>query len=134
AYNCLQPPAPPAPPLQQNRLFLPTDVVLPWEQKHFGNANWTFQQDSTPAHKVKKTQEWCKANFPYMISSEEGSPYKPDVNPMDYSVLSSLESKACTKPHKTLDSLKQSLLRECDRLNVKELRPIDENFCKRFCL
>ncbi|GFY10541.1 uncharacterized protein TNCV_2193621 [Trichonephila clavipes] len=69
-----------------------------------------------------------------MISSEEGSPYKPDVNPMDYSVGSSLESKACTKPHKTLDSLKQSLLRECDRLNVKELSSIDENFGKRFRL
>ncbi|GFS48149.1 hypothetical protein TNCV_2295721, partial [Trichonephila clavipes] len=26
AYNRLQPPAPPAPPLQQNRLFLPTPV------------------------------------------------------------------------------------------------------------
>ncbi|GFX52932.1 hypothetical protein TNCV_3228001 [Trichonephila clavipes] len=27
AYNRLQPPAPPAPPLQQNRLFLPTTAV-----------------------------------------------------------------------------------------------------------
>ncbi|GFX57599.1 hypothetical protein TNCV_2675851, partial [Trichonephila clavipes] len=27
AYNRLQPPAPPAPPLQQNRLFLPTLVI-----------------------------------------------------------------------------------------------------------
>ncbi|GBL98509.1 hypothetical protein AVEN_111630-1 [Araneus ventricosus] len=25
-------------------------VVLPWAKKHFGNVNWTFQQDSAPAH------------------------------------------------------------------------------------
>ncbi|GFV40643.1 DDE_3 domain-containing protein [Trichonephila clavipes] len=49
-------------------------VVLSCAQKHFGNANWTFQQDSAPAHKVKKTQEWCKVNFPDTISSEECPP------------------------------------------------------------
>ncbi|GBN10608.1 hypothetical protein AVEN_232511-1 [Araneus ventricosus] len=46
-------------------------VVLPWAKKHFGNANWTFQQDSTPAHKAKKAQDWCKAHFSDMISSAE---------------------------------------------------------------
>ncbi|GFW71344.1 uncharacterized protein TNCV_537621 [Trichonephila clavipes] len=45
-------------------------VVLPWAQKHSGNAKWTFQHDSTPPYKAKKAQEWCKANFPYIISSE----------------------------------------------------------------
>ncbi|GFW20364.1 hypothetical protein TNCV_3458021 [Trichonephila clavipes] len=38
-----------------------------------------------------------------------------------------MESRACT----TLDSLKQSLLREWDRLKVKDLRPIVKKFCKR---
>ncbi|KAM8709407.1 hypothetical protein ACLKA7_016243 [Drosophila subpalustris] len=28
-------------------------VVIPWAQQHFGDADWTFQQDSTPAHKAK---------------------------------------------------------------------------------
>ncbi|GFS65547.1 uncharacterized protein TNCV_2469301 [Trichonephila clavipes] len=67
---------------------------------------------TAPAHKAQKTQDWCKANFPDMISSEERPPYTPDLNPMDYSVRSILESRACSKSHKTLDSLKQSLLRE----------------------
>ncbi|GFX03126.1 uncharacterized protein TNCV_4289091 [Trichonephila clavipes] len=31
-------------------------VALPWDQKHFGNASWTLQQDSAPVCKAKKTQ------------------------------------------------------------------------------
>ncbi|GFW91682.1 DDE_3 domain-containing protein [Trichonephila clavipes] len=64
-------------------------------------------RNSEPAHKGKKTQERCKANFPDMISSVEWSPYQPDLNRMDYSVWSVLESRTCTKPHKALGSLKQ---------------------------
>ncbi|GFW22099.1 DDE_3 domain-containing protein [Trichonephila clavipes] len=46
-------------------------AVLPRAQKHFENTNWTFHQDSTSTYKAKKPQEWCKANFPAMILSEE---------------------------------------------------------------
>jgi hypothetical protein len=34
-------------------------VVLPWAQQHFGNQQWTFQQDSAPVDKVRTTSEWC---------------------------------------------------------------------------
>ncbi|GFX20427.1 uncharacterized protein TNCV_3487851 [Trichonephila clavipes] len=62
--------------------------------------------------------------------------YSPAPNPMDYSVGSILESRASTKPHKTLDSLKESLLREWSILKVKDLRFVGENFCKllRLCI
>ncbi|GFW32532.1 dynein heavy chain 7, axonemal [Trichonephila clavipes] len=60
-----------------------------------------------------------------MISSKEWSPYSPDLNPMDYSVWSVLE---CTKPHKTLNSLKQSLLWEWDRLKMMfSVKPFRES-------
>ncbi|GFU28768.1 uncharacterized protein TNCV_469241 [Trichonephila clavipes] len=93
-------------------------VVVPLAQKHLGNVNWTFQQVSALAHKAKKAQERCKVSFPAMISSEEWPSYTPDLNTMDYSVWSILESRACTKPHKTLDSLKQLLLWKWDRLKI----------------
>ncbi len=31
------------------------EQVLPLTQTHFGEAKWTFQQDSAPAHKASKT-------------------------------------------------------------------------------
>ncbi|GBN01794.1 hypothetical protein AVEN_57929-1 [Araneus ventricosus] len=106
--------------------------VLPWPKKDVGNVNWTLQQDSAPAHKTKKTQEWWKAHFPDMMISAEWPPYSPDRNSMDYSVRSILESRACTKPHKSLDSVKKSIRREWDRLKAEYLRPIAENL--RLCI
>ncbi|GFU59311.1 hypothetical protein TNCV_4198331 [Trichonephila clavipes] len=47
--------------------------------------------------------------------------YSPDLNPMDHSVWSILEFRACTKPHNTSDSLYQSLLREWGILKPKLL-------------
>ncbi|GFX51184.1 hypothetical protein TNCV_2735351 [Trichonephila clavipes] len=54
-----------------------------------------------------------------MISSEELPHYSPALNPMNYGVRSTLEYRASTKPHKTLDSPNQSLLRECGILNCQ---------------
>ncbi|GFV98597.1 hypothetical protein TNCV_1452831 [Trichonephila clavipes] len=73
-----------------------------------GRFNKTLLQQRTQGEKDTRV---VQANFPD-ISSEEWPLYSPDLNPMDYSVWSVLESRICTKPHKTLDSLKQSLLRE----------------------
>ncbi|GFS57501.1 DDE_3 domain-containing protein [Trichonephila clavipes] len=56
-------------------------------------------RNSASVCKAKKTQEWCKASFPDMISSEEWPPYSTALNPMDYSVWSILEYRTCTKPH-----------------------------------
>ena len=39
------------------------DVVLPWAKNHFGENQWTFQQDSAPAHKVKITKEFHRVHF-----------------------------------------------------------------------
>lgn len=109
-------------------------VVLPWSRQHFGNRQWTFQQDSAPAHRASSVQQWCKDNFPSFISSQEWPPYSPDLNPMDYSVWSILESRACASRHISVDSLKAALLREWDKISIDELRKIVENFTKRLSL
>ena len=103
-------------------------MVLPWAQQHFGDVNWTFQQDSAPAHKTKMTQYWCWTHFPDFIASSKWPPYSLDLNPMGYSVWSILEARACATCHISLESLKQSLHRKWDRLSPEDLRPIAENF------
>lgn len=109
-------------------------VVLPWSRQHFGDGEWTFQQDSAPAHKAKLTHQWCRDHFPSFISATEWPPCSPDLNPMDYSVWSILEARACARPHQNLESLKQSLRREWDQLTAAELRPLAENFTRRLRL
>jgi inhibitor of nuclear factor kappa-B kinase subunit alpha len=109
-------------------------VVLPWAQEHFDNQHWTFQQDSAPAHRAKNTQQWYRVNFPDFVSAGEWPPYSPDLNPMDYSIWSILESRACAKPQNSLESLKRSLLAEWEKITVEEVRRVGENFTKRLKL
>lgn len=106
-------------------------VVLPWSQQHFGGQDWTFQQDSAPAHRANKTQEWCGAHFPNYITSAEWPPYSPDLNPMDYSIWSILEARVCAKPHMNLETLRQKLRLEWSKITVEELRRVAQNFVKR---
>jgi AraC-like DNA-binding protein len=109
-------------------------VVLPWSQQHFGDQPWTFQQDSAPSHRASNVQQWCMDHFPEFISSKEWPPYSPDLNPMDYSVWSILEARACATSHRSLDALKATLTREWDKISEEEVRKIVENFRKRLSL
>jgi inhibitor of nuclear factor kappa-B kinase subunit alpha len=108
--------------------------LLPWAQGHFKEENWAFQQDSAPAHKARITQDWISANFPDFISSQEWPPYSPDLNPLDYAIWGILESKACAKPHKTIESLKQALKKAWDEISLETLGKIIDNFPHRLKL
>jgi hypothetical protein len=61
-------------------------------------------------------------------------PYSPDLNPMDYSVWSILEAMACAKPQRSLEPLKQSLLRDWDRISAEKVWCVAENFTRRLKL
>ena len=53
---------------------------------------------------------------------------------MGNGVWSILETRACAKPHKSLESLKHYLLAEWDKITVIEVRSVAENFTKRLKL
>jgi hypothetical protein len=53
------------------------------------------------------------------------------LNPLDYSVWSILESRACATPHKNVESLKLSLQAAWDTIDENMLRQIVDNFPKR---
>ena len=93
--------------------------------------HWTFQQDSAPAHAAKNTQAWIRDNLPDFISPQEWPANSPDMNLLDYSVWSILESKACARPNQFLQSLKSALKKAWDELPISTLEKIVDDFPKR---
>jgi hypothetical protein len=122
------------------------EVVRPWAEEQFDeDEEWTFQQvcdskiwilmeilqDGATCHTAKKTQQWLRRNFHKFISKDQWPSRSPDLNPMDYSVWSILEQRACREPHQTVESLKAALQREWDNLDLSMINRIVDNFPKR---
>ena len=84
-------------------------IVKDLNQTMFSGEPFLFQQNGAPAHTSNSTQSWLRNNISDFISKEEWPLYSPDLNPMDYSIWSILETKACAKSHACIESLKKSL-------------------------
>ena len=54
----------------------------------FRNQLWTFQQDSSPAHKAKSTQTWLEGHVPDFISTTDWPSASPDLNPGPQTLVS----------------------------------------------
>lgn len=116
-----------------------SEKVFPWTQRHFGNQPWTFLQDGASAHKAEETQDLIEANSPDFISVDiswqrangDWPPNSPDLNAMDYSIWSILEEKACSKPHKSIESLKKSLTKAWKEIPMDVIRKAIDAFPKR---
>ena len=67
------------------------------------------------------TQNWCWDNLPRFWPKEMWPPYLPDLNSMDFSIWSTLEAKACSKVHRTVDDLKSSLEHAWQELQQEQL-------------
>ena len=107
------------------------DVVLPWSQKHFGKAEWYFQQDWAPAHGAKTTLDLCKRLFYSSLGKDIWPSNSPDLNPMDFSVCGILESRLPASRRCSVESLKANLNKVSDEISEKELAGIVKNFKKR---
>lgn len=81
--------------------------LKPGAQGVFGGGQWTFQQDSAPAHGAKITQDWCRVNTPDFISSSEWPPSSPDLNPLDYAIWGVLVARVNAVQHRSIESLKR---------------------------
>ena len=98
---------------------------------HFGNDAWTFQQDGAPSHTSKKTQAWCADNLPRFWTKNMWPPSSPDLNVMDFSIWSILESEACATVHQSVESLKASLSAAWDGMSQETVRAAVDSFPKR---
>ena len=97
----------------------------------FNNRPFLFQQDGAPAHTANINQEWLRTNIPDFISKEEWPPSSSDLNPLDFSIWSILETNACSTSHKSIESLKSSLCREWARIPQETMRIAVESVPKR---
>lgn len=88
----------------------------------FRNQQWSFQQDSAPAHKAKSTQDWLRRNVPDFIAADDWPSSSPDLNPLDYKLWSVLEGMACKKRHPNIDSLKRSLVKAVADFPIETVR------------
>ncbi len=85
------------------------EKVLPWAQENLEGEDWTFQQDSAPAHRSKQTQGWIEENFEDFIHPRDWPPYSPDLNPLDYSIWGILQANVGRQRHQSVDALKRKL-------------------------
>lgn len=106
-------------------------VVKPLNRTLFANKDWSFQQDSAPAHKAKLTQEWLKKNVKDFISPEDWPSGSPDLNPLDYKLWSVLEGMACSARHSNIESLKRALVRAVDNFPMHVVRTSIDDWPKR---
>jgi transposase len=85
--------------------------LVPWLRKNYPKGNYVFQQDGAPCHTSKKTQAWLAANLADFWPKDLWPPSSPDLNPLDYSIWSVVEAKACKTSHPSVDALKASIVR-----------------------
>lgn len=113
------------------REYVLEGALKPWATKHFGEREWTFQQDSAPSHKARANQEWMQENVPHFISAEQWPPRSPDANPLDFSVWGILQARVGTKKYQSVDVLKKALLREWKKIPQDHISAACDSFVSR---
>uniref|UniRef100_A0A914EAM1 Transposase n=1 Tax=Acrobeloides nanus TaxID=290746 RepID=A0A914EAM1_9BILA len=101
-------------------------------EKNNGASNKTVHQAiETQAFLREKCPDFISVDTHWRRADGEWSPNSPDLNPLDYSIWSILEAKACAKPHKTIESLKRALIKAWNEITLEQLASIIDNFPKR---
>lgn len=106
-------------------------ALKPWATRHFGEREWTFQQDLAPSHKARANQEWVKNNVPKFISAVQWPPRSPDANPLDFSVWGILQAKVNIKKYHSVDALKTALRHEWNKIPQAYIRAACDAFFDR---
>ena len=93
------------------------------EQNHLGNFVQDFIRANCP--------DFISVDIHWFNNDGEWPPNSPDLNPLDYSVWSILEEKACAKPNPNVESLKRALKKAWNEITLETLIKIVDNFPKR---
>ena len=82
-----------------------------WCNQVAGGRPWVWQQDSGPAHKSKETQAWLQKECYDFLPFSHRPPSIPDLDPLDYFVLSYVENITNMTFHNTKASLIAAICR-----------------------
>uniref|UniRef100_A0A914EF83 Transposase n=1 Tax=Acrobeloides nanus TaxID=290746 RepID=A0A914EF83_9BILA len=92
---------------------------------HQSDRIWAEEAPDTEERAVERTQKAESVMVWAAISARGKSP------PLDYSIWSILEEKACSKPHPNLESLKKALKKAWKEINLETLINTVDDFPKR---
>ena len=103
-------------------------TVIPWMREVAGNQPWVFQQDSAPAHRAKRTQDFLRAQGVDFWTPQQWPPNSPDLNPLDYAIWSYIEQEACKTRPASLALLRRRVTAAWRAAPAEKIRV----FCARF--
>ncbi|KAF2367793.1 hypothetical protein FHG87_001462 [Trinorchestia longiramus] len=81
----------------------------------------SLQQNSAPSHGSNVTQTWIQRNISSFISKDVWPARRPDLNPLDFSIWSVLETRVFATTHTSLESLKAKLQREWEAISQEQI-------------
>ncbi|KAF2366495.1 hypothetical protein FHG87_002758 [Trinorchestia longiramus] len=103
------------------------NLVFPDEKKF----DIHLQQDSAPSHDFNVPQTWFQRNIPSSISKNVWPARSPDLNPLDFSIWSILETRVLATPHTSLESFKAKLQRELEAILQEQICAACDTFVNR---
>ncbi|KHJ96375.1 hypothetical protein OESDEN_03663 [Oesophagostomum dentatum] len=74
-----------------------------WIQKFFKDLLLVYQHDWAPSHGAKSTIALCQQLFPGFWGKDLWPSNSPDLNPVDFSVWTTLEANVFFHPYRSLD-------------------------------
>ena len=67
------------------------DVLMSWIRRKYDPFKVMLVQDSAPAHRAKKVQDFLKENLPLMVPKDIWPSSSPDLNVCDYWLFGVIE-------------------------------------------
>ena len=107
------------------------DKTIPWMKEKAAGKEFVFQQDSAPAHTVKKTVNLLNRSGVRFWDKDLWPSNSPDLNPIDYYFWSRIEAKAWAMPHNTVAALKEDIKKAVRSLETAEITHAAYKFWKR---
>ena len=104
--------------------------ILPCVRKITRSVNYIFQQDDAPAHTANIVQDWLRSNLNFW-PRDFWPPQSSDLNPLDYSVRTHIESKACKVRHSSVEELKSFINRSWASMREDFIRKVCKGFRPR---